>query len=363
VTILTHEGEELEQPKAPLLYHHTKRPEWGLAIVAWERPEKRAYQFQDGQLRVFKDGFYQFLEEVDLPADQSAEVLASLGRALGRSEKSRASGTRKATALIPLSAQIAYFREQFPEGFGDEAWLSGKRGSGAPRRLKRHRDPAVAQAREALDKGVLDDLIAKDEHIKIIEALLAVLTKTDLVSTVKLAPLSNLAEDRQAPVAEALRDLLYGDGAIVPRLTRFNSWLAKGSWELVTAPLGLVHPDVHICVRQNVFKQQAQWMAPRMVHSTKPDGPGYERYLSMVGSIAEKLTAEGMPPRDLFDVFDFCYETLRPAVRASLAKENKPTVAVAEAATTEAATTEAATTEAATTEPATEGTKDGEEKE
>lgn len=325
MTIGTNEGEALEQPKAPALYRHAKRPEWGLAIVAWERPEKRAYQFQDGQLRVFKDGFYQFLEEVDLPADQSAEVLASLGRALGRSEKSRASGTKKPAVLIPLSAQIDYFREQYPAGFEDEAWLSGKRGGEAKRRLKRHRDPALAQAREVLDVAVLDEMMAKGEHEQIVDALLGLLTKTDLVSAAKLKPLKELAAERKKPAVEALRDMLYGDGSIVPRLTRFNSWLTKGSWELVTAPLALAHPDEHVCVHQNVFKQQAQWMAPRMMHSTKPDGPGYERYLAMASSITDKLKAEGMPPKDFFDVYDFCYETLRPAVRAALAdKKAKP---------------------------------------
>ena len=37
------------EPQA--LYQHIKRKDWGLAIMAWQRDDRRAYQFEDGKLR------------------------------------------------------------------------------------------------------------------------------------------------------------------------------------------------------------------------------------------------------------------------------------------------------------------------
>ena len=67
----------------PALYAHTKGQKWGLAILAWERGPCRGYQFEDGVLRIFKEGFYEMLEEVDAPADKAARVIAELRRKLG----------------------------------------------------------------------------------------------------------------------------------------------------------------------------------------------------------------------------------------------------------------------------------------
>ena len=47
------------------LYRHTKRPEWGVAILAWERGGRRAYQFEDGRLRKFREGYYSLMKPVD----------------------------------------------------------------------------------------------------------------------------------------------------------------------------------------------------------------------------------------------------------------------------------------------------------
>ena len=35
------------------LYRHSKRKQWGFAVLAWEKEGKRGYQFEDGELRVW----------------------------------------------------------------------------------------------------------------------------------------------------------------------------------------------------------------------------------------------------------------------------------------------------------------------
>ena len=46
-------------------YRHRMRPKWGLAILAWDTGDKRGFQFEDGQVRIIKDGFYDLMIEVE----------------------------------------------------------------------------------------------------------------------------------------------------------------------------------------------------------------------------------------------------------------------------------------------------------
>ena len=64
------------------LYVHSKRSQWGMSILVYEGEGQRRYQFQDGQLRTFKDGYYQLLEPVVNPPD-AAEIVAELESKLG----------------------------------------------------------------------------------------------------------------------------------------------------------------------------------------------------------------------------------------------------------------------------------------
>ena len=60
------------------VYVHRKRPQWGYAIVAWEKGDKRGYQFEDGQLRVFKDAFYGLFDRVDPSGAGAVELVEEL---------------------------------------------------------------------------------------------------------------------------------------------------------------------------------------------------------------------------------------------------------------------------------------------
>ena len=77
-------AETPSEAAAPKLYQHTKRPEWGLAILAWDRGSRRAFQFEDGKLRVFKQGYYEMVEEVSGAVDREAESGECRGRKIER---------------------------------------------------------------------------------------------------------------------------------------------------------------------------------------------------------------------------------------------------------------------------------------
>lgn len=298
------------------LYMHDKRPRWGLALLAWDHGDRRGYQFEDGKLRVFKDGYYQLLREVDLPADRSQRAIRRLSRTLGRRESMERKGIDH---LIDLDEQISYFLEQHPGGCRGDAWLEAMRGVGARRKLKRHRDPAVTRARELLSRDELDRMLGELAFEQLIQALVTVLDQTSLVSARQLRILRRLPRHREEATARALRELLHGAGELSGRLDTFAAALGDPSWQLATAPLALLDPTSHVCVTPTVFTRQAAWMAPRLEHSRRPDGATYERYLAMVQSVQKRLDEAGVAPADLLDVHDFIYETLRPAARRALA--------------------------------------------
>lgn len=297
------------------LYRHTACADWGHAILAWERGPRRAYQFEDGKLRTFRKGYYDRLREVDAPADEAARIIAALELALGRTTRTAAAADGGAT--VSLDDQLRVLRMQYPDGFGDAKWLRDVRGQGAPRRLKRHRDPAIAEARRRLSKDAFDD--AASVHGAAVELLSA----TNLVTARQLELLKRLPDKRHAAFADALGELLYGDSPGELRFERYVAMLslasAKGpSWELVTALPALVQPDRHLCVRAATVRKQAAWMAPRLTWTRTPNATVYGRVLALAARVAEELSDAGLQPADLMDIHDFMVSTLKPSALALL---------------------------------------------
>lgn len=312
---------QLAQNQSQVLYRHRKCPQWGLAVLAWENIDKRGYQFEDGNLRVFKSGFYTLLEDVEPPADQSRRVLEFLNRTLGRSQAVAKAASRD-VVLIPFTDQVTYFKAQYPGGFLDKVWLEKIRGDGVARPLKRHRNPALARAKEQLSASALDRMIADQDHAGVINALTEVLEQTNLVTATKLKPLSSALHYHQQTIALAVRELLHGEEDFSPRFSSWVNSMGKPSWELATAPLALINPGEHICVKPSVFEQQALWLSPRLRHVRLPRGETYQHYLKMAVAIFEQLESAELKPQDLMDVYDFIDVTLRPATRKLLAKNS-----------------------------------------
>lgn len=305
------------------LYRHTKRKEWGLAIMAWDREGRRAFQFEDGHLRVFAPEFQELIKEVAPPAEEATETTAALNRLLNINDQSAArakKATARATAPLTLEDQIAVFVDMYPAGFQDPKWKQTMRGAGQKRRTKKFRDPAIKQAQEELSADRLGALLNSQQYGTVQQAVLDVLKKTNLVTATQIKPIAELGPGQQQAFAVALRDLLYADGPYDQRLGVFADRLfdlsgTRPTWQLATSIGGLVHPREQTCVSPSAFRDQAKWTAPRLEHSPTPQAAAYERLLAMVRSIQEELKAAGLVPCDLLDVHDFIRETLSPSAR------------------------------------------------
>lgn len=296
------------------LYRHAKRPEWGLAILAWEEGGRRGYQFDDGRLRVFKEGYYSLMEPVDVQA--ATEVRRDLQEAMELS--TRHAARKELTPEYPFEEQLAIFRELYPDGFADLGWIRTYRGSGETVRRKSHREPALREAVSVLGRATMEDQLERGAHDEMLADLSALLATTDLVPVRKARSLVDVPTDLRRPVAEALHALLHGEGKIGPR---FHAWVlalrdARGerpAWRLATAPLALLLPQEHVCVRPSTFRRQAAVFAPGRVYTTRARRRSYTNFLHVAQATRERLEAEGLRPRDLLDVHDFVWVTLRPA--------------------------------------------------
>jgi hypothetical protein len=309
----------------PPLYAHRKGDDWGLAILAWERGSRRGYQFEDGQLRVFKEGYYDLLDEVDTPADRAMRVIAELQRKLGSTVG--ADESPKASRKPPdtsFEQQVAIFVIKYPRGFQDPAWVAAHRGDAeATRSLKRHRARPIAVAKQTLSIEALDAALEEGRASDIHAAALELLESSDLASKKQLEPLRMLPSSSHEPFVRRLRDLLYGDDAYELRFERYVATLAlvragEPSWQLVTALPALVLPEQHVCVRPATLRKQAEWMAPRLRFKKTPNGTLCARFDEMAMGARAQLLEAGCVAVDLMDVFDFMLETLKPSSKQLL---------------------------------------------
>ncbi|HVS01367.1 MAG TPA: hypothetical protein VMT16_01235 [Thermoanaerobaculia bacterium] len=307
-------------PDDGTLYRHTRRPEWGLAILAWERGDQRAYQFDDGKLRVLKDGFFHLMEPVaDVREGAESRVAAELQETLALRGGER---RKPLEPVYPFDDQLRIFRSLFPQGFAGGKWKRARRGEGGES-LKRHRDPAIEAARRLLARDELDELLASDRAGAVVDRAVEVLRGTDLVALRSTRDLDGLAGEARQEAGRALRDLLYGDERYGARFRAWVNALRSGidrklSWRLVTALPALVFPDRHTCVRPSAFRKQAAVFAPDRLYSRRPMRRAYSNYLQVAEATRERLTAEGYPPCDLLDVYDFIWVTLRPSAAQQL---------------------------------------------
>jgi len=309
-------------PVQQRLYQHVKCEEWGLAILAWDHGTKRGYQFEDGKLRVFKDGFFHLLEPVDIEADHTELVLARLERSLGRQQA--ASRVRDDHQMITFDDQLKVFARSYPEGLGGVAWEARMRG-GHGKALKRHRDPAIKAAQERFAPGRFEKAFKAELFSEVHAACVEMLEASSLVKPNQLSALRDLPTFRHEIFARALAALLHGDGPYPRRFEDCVRSMGDPGWTLATAFPALVHPTEHVCVNPAPFKEQALWMAPHMKHPKAPGAAAYERYLNMSRAVFSKLLEVGQAPRDLLDVHDFIYETLRPAARKLVARKGGTT--------------------------------------
>jgi hypothetical protein len=306
--------EATSEPKPDLIYRHVDRPEWGLAAFLYSHEDKRAFQFEDGKVRLFKRGYFHHLQLVDAPAAQTARTLARLGQTSG----ARSSTTTTKADALPIAAQRALFAELYPKGFAGARWRKSKRGFDARRRLKRHRNPSITEAHELLNQRSLATALAEDRSSQLRVALVDLLEKTNLVTARDLSALKESSGVNDRELVVALHGVLYGENETLA--IRFERWLTElskscgkaPSWPVATAPLALALPGSYVCVQSSTFARQAQWMAPNLAGEKQVTGFNYERWLGMIEGVAADLRSAGLTPADNLDVYDFIAETMTP---------------------------------------------------
>jgi hypothetical protein len=243
----------------------------------------------------------------------------------------RARAVRKAAAtgaeIVTLDQQLALFRELYPEGFQSEDWEKDVRGIGKKRALKKHRQPVLEAARELLSEERLGS-VTEDEAacVALKNELHELLDSTNLVSK---KDRELMAQIPPRDLVHALRDLLFPEDTESDYMTRhdvFIRWMAKLagrrglSWPVATFFAAVAQPTYHICIRPTSCKVQAVWMAPKLKLKRQADAEQYQQLLAMTAAVEAKLREAGFQPRDLMDVYDFMWITLKPAARKRIAE-------------------------------------------
>jgi hypothetical protein len=328
----------MKTPSDMVLYRHVNRPQWGLAVHAWTKGSLSGYQFEDGALRSIRLDYCRLLERVTLVPDDAAHRCAALVRLLGPKHGARRSRRAVSPPTFGFQDQIDLFRDLYPRGFAGETWQKEKR-DGGKRVLKRHREPTIRLAQELLSREALDRLVAAEEFVGILERVETVLKSTDLVSASQRRLLMHKDAAAERRFAIALRDLLYGDELnFSSRFERYVSELGScATWSLATALLALVHPVKHVCVRPTSFKTQARVSMPQLAYDKQPTASHYQGYRTIANSARDKLREAGLSPKDLLDVYDFIWTTLRPKSLKQLTAAS-PDDANVDATSTEVAT-------------------------
>ncbi len=305
------------------LYRHSRREEWGVAILAWKEPGRRAYQFDDGKLRIVKEEYCNLLVQVEDGEHDTEEVVADLRETASIRKSNRG---RVLAPVYSFEDQLTIFARIYPGGFVDESWLRDHRGIGASTAAKRHRNPSIEAAQTRLSKERLGGLIEEGNHVDAFGAIVAVLATTDLVAAKEVRALKELEDDAKTTITNATFDLLHGERPLGDRFRDFVRTVAahtpeKPTWGLATALPALLFPEEHVCVRHSSFIRQAGAISPKAFFSQRPRRRAYTSFHRVAHVVREQLIAAGHEPRDLLDVHDFIWETLRPAAAKILQAE------------------------------------------
>ncbi|TVR65182.1 MAG: hypothetical protein EA422_04840 [Gemmatimonadales bacterium] len=306
---------ELDVTELPeQLYRHSQRPEWGLALLAWERNNRRAYQFEDGKLRKISKGYYDLMDPVDPEDVPATAVVANLQATI---KGLRGGSERKVVkATCSFEEQLRLFTKLYPEGFQDPKWIEDKRGRAEGSSLKRHREPSLLAAREALDPSLAASLMEEGRHGELTESVLDVLAGTNLVPLSHVKALRRLDAGESAEYAEVVFHLVHGDATLQERFGRYLKVMTRllggrPSWRISTALLALTHPQEEVAVRRSAFIRQAGSIAPTGLYSRRPTVVSYLSFRRVAIGVRKRLEAAALPPADMLDVHDFIWTTLR----------------------------------------------------
>lgn len=335
-------------PSLPL-YEHEKRPEWGPALLAWKREDRRGYLFEDGTLRVFAEPYcHQLKLRHGANEPLSPEFEQHVAR-LALAEASQPGAADPRTATFSVDEQAQLLLADFPGGFSGERWGKTQRGTGVKKPLKRHRDPVVSDAQSTLAPQRLARALEQGSHVELWREVCAMLRRTNLVPPHEVRMLEKHVSKANSSLTGALAAMLAPTSE-KPKANdparRFDAFVAElrkllgggtPTWSMVTALLALYDPKEHFCVHPTTTRLQGQWMKMRPLRSKKPTATDYEQARQMARTIATKLDELGLPAKDLLDVYDFMRHTSAPAARTRLVALHHTPVVMQEAAARPAA--------------------------
>lgn len=309
------------ESRSPSLFAHKNRKDWGVGVLAWEADGKRGYLFENGEERTMASAFYEMMRRVERPNAAETAAYAKLQHILA----ARAKATATARLGATFADHVEKFRETYADGLQDAKWLVEVRGEGAERRVPRHRDAMIREAKEQLSCAALDTLIGNQKHDQLWDLVMSVLGRTDLVPATQLKRAKSAAVEQQRGLAIAVRDLLYGKTPYDQRFERYLAALASfygepPRWEIATALSALVHPTEHVCVHPTIFRQQLKATGSRSTIAPRPTSAAYARLLVIARFVGNQLVGQGETPRDLLDVHDFIRIALKPAAKVRAVK-------------------------------------------
>lgn len=310
-----------------LFEHEKRKDEWGYAILAYERDDTRSYLFQDGKLRRFKKSHCHLL--VPASPDDGVHISRNLKAMLRSTMASKASAAAAPGAQRRMPPSRAYdaFLQVHPDGLKSADYARDVRGVDAKRRLKRHRDAAVAEATELLSKRAIVKAQKAGAHAEVRDTLVRVLANTDLVTKKQLAPLEKLDDAALPDLVDALARVLHGDGPFEARFERFVHVLERSgesvSWELATAPAALVHPEAQLYVKASAMKLLASRVAPALGFTSTPSGFVYGRLVEIADELVHHLAEVDDLPRDFFDVTAIVETATKPKLRDLLVTDDE----------------------------------------
>jgi hypothetical protein len=302
----------------PDFFRHKRRPEWGLAVLAWERDGKRAYLFEGGMLKVLAEPFFGLMQPMTEPPEDGESIVQRLAKHLEANESIRNSTRASMPPNVSLEDQVGLLKGEYSGGFAGTEWQDKARGLGQQRRLKRHRNAAIEHARTELSPAKLDEYLQGKRYAEAWTALAEVLGATDLAPPKQVEALRARADRATAQSVEVLSALLYGEGAFAECFDAFVKELRRilatsPSWELATATIALVHPEVHVCVRKTSFQRQAEMRMVPIPNSQRPNSSGYVAFLDLAKSTMQALADMDMKAEDFLDIHDFLKLTTTPS--------------------------------------------------
>lgn len=309
---------------ADRLFRHRKRPDWGIGLWVAEERTRRRMRFEDGELRVFKQGFYHYFQPVNPERVEVDEVFEALAGEQERAltEQARASARTEKPPVMSFQEQAKVFRRLFGGGFDAPAFLDAHRRPAEGQGKKAHVDPCIRLAQDRLAQERLAARIGAGDFAQVHADACEVLRATSLVAPRRdVAPLETIDPARHEAFARTLFALLHGEARY---RERFRGWCRllrrdlglEARWRMVTALPALVHPTKHVCVRRRITELQARTVQAGAVLSPRPSAVGYREARQVARRTQKALIEAGLAPRDFFDVSLFSWETLRPKGQA-----------------------------------------------